>query len=250
MGSEMCIRDRRDISRVVPLNLPRTFRQILPRAALRESLSNKISFPGGRNSKNCSIFQVSRSPLKSLASACILASALIGCANDAVPTSAVLSVTPDTYEYSITERQNDAGQCLYDTSRYVDIPILMQLNTVDGSPIGDVELNVYADFAANTYSGIAVLGLYDDLNSNGVIDPDTEFVSAVNDDIVRVRTGKWTGSRSLLLRINLSCAFRGSVFIFTGGISARAAIQVVADSVIKPEPVSFFIPGDFEGARL
>lgn len=224
--------------------------RVLRRGVRQDTASNKTLFSGGGKQVNSAVFSVSRRALKSIVSAFALAIGLIGCTNDVVPTSAVLTVTPATHEISITERQNEAGQCLFDASRYVDIPILMQLNTADGSPIGDITLNVYADFAANTYSGIAAFSLYDDLNSNGVVDPDTEFVSAVNDDIAQVKTGKWTGSRSLLLRINLSCSFLGSVFIYTGGTSARAAIEVIADSVIKPEPVSFFIPGNDVGAWI
>jgi hypothetical protein len=157
------------------------------------------------------------------------------CSNDIVPVNASLSLTPDTHTTNITERQNANGRCLFDAGQYVDIPILMQLTSADGSPIGDASISVYADFAANTYSGISPLALYDDLNSNGVIDPDTELVSGVDDDIARVKTDRWTGSYALLLRINLSCSFRGEIFAFTGGVSSRAAIEVVADNIIQPE---------------
>ena len=96
-------------------------------------------------------------------------------------------------------------------------------------------MSVYVDFAANTFSGIAVLSLFDDLNGNGVVDEDVELVSAKDDSIARVKTDKWTGARSLLLRVNLSCSFKGEVFAFTGGVTGRAAIEVVAQQVNKPE---------------
>lgn len=167
----------------------------------------------------------------------LLTSTLIigGCGNDIVPVNASLTITPGTHTTRITERQNEAGQCLFDAGHYVDIPILLQLNTVDGSPIGDAELNVYVDFAENTYSGLTTLELYDDLNGNGVVDSQTEYISGFDDDIARVRTEEWSGSRMLLLRINLSCAFRGEIFAYTNGISGRADIEVVADEVIQPE---------------
>ena len=157
-----------------------------------------------------------------------------GCTNDRVPVNASLTITPGTHTTRITEQQNAAGQCLFDAGHHVDIPILLQLNTAEGSPIGDAELKVYVDFAENTYSGLTTLELYDDLNSNGVVDAQLEYISGFNDDIARVRTNKWSGSRMLLLRINLSCAFRGEVFAYTDGISGRADIEVIADDIVKP----------------
>ncbi len=167
----------------------------------------------------------------------MLTSTLIigGCGNGNVPVDASLTITPGSHTTRITERQNESGQCLFDANHHVDIPILMQLTTVDGSPIGDAELNVYVDFAENTYSGLTTLELYDDLNSNGVVDAQLEYISGFNDDIARVRTDEWSGSRMLLLRINLSCSFRGEVFAYTGGTSGRAEIEVVADEVVQPE---------------
>ncbi len=167
----------------------------------------------------------------------LLTSSLIigGCGNDIVPVDATLTITPGTHTTRITEQQNEVGQCLFDANHHVDIPILMQLTTVDGSPIGDAKLNVYVDFADNTYSGLTTLELYDDLNSNGVVDAPQEYISGFNDDIARVKTGEWSGSRMLLLRINLSCSFRGEVFAYTGGVSGRAEIEVVADEIVQPE---------------
>ena len=167
----------------------------------------------------------------------MLASKLImgGCGDGVVPVDASLTITPGTHTTRITERQNESGQCLFDENHHVDIPILMQLTTVDGSPIGDAELKVYVDFAENTYSGLTTLKLYDDLNSNGVVDAPQEYISGFNDDIARVKTDEWSGSRMLLLRINLSCSFRGEVFAYTDGISGSAQIEVVADEVVQAE---------------
>lgn len=153
---------------------------------------------------------------------------ITACTSDVVPINSTLSITPDTHSTTIVERQNENGRCLFVPDNHVDIPILLQLSTADGSPIGDATLSVYADFAANTYSENTVLSLYDDYNGNGVVDTETELVSGHTDDIARVKTDTWTGSRYLLLRINLSCSFRGEIFAFTGGVSGRASIEVVA----------------------
>lgn len=164
--------------------------------------------------------------------ACLLMTA---CSNDQVPLDAQLSISPSTHSTNITELRSEDGHCLFHPDHHVDIPLIMQLNTADGSPIGDAELSVYVDFAQNTYTGLPVLALFDDLNSNGVVDADSELVSGPDDDIARVKTDTWSGTRMMLLRINLSCSFRGEVVVLTGGISARADIEVLADEIILPE---------------
>ncbi len=157
------------------------------------------------------------------------------CSNDVVPVNARLVISPDSHTTTIIEQHDVDDRCLFDAANYVDLPIVLQLTTDNGSPIGDTSMSVYVDFAANTYSGIAVLSLYDDLNGNGVVVEDVELISAKDDSIARVKTDKWTGARSLLLRVNLSCSFKGEVFAFTGGVSARAAVEVFAQQVNKLE---------------
>ncbi len=146
-------------------------------------------------------------------------------------------MTPETHSTIIQEWQDEQGNCLFHPDNHVDIPLIMQLTTAEGSPIGEAELAVYADFAANTFTGLPVLALYDDLNGNGVVDAESELISGAEDDIARVRTGQWTGARMLLLRINLSCAFKGEIVALTGGSSARAGIEVIAGDINRPDEV-------------
>ena len=88
-------------------------------------------------------------------------------------------------------------------------------------------MSVYLDFAANNFSGFPVMALFDDRcgNGNGVVD-DFELVSDVDDEIAVVKTDFFGGDRPLLLRINVSCPFRGEVFAFIDGVSGRATIDV------------------------
>lgn len=150
------------------------------------------------------------------------------CSNDEIPLNASLRITPNSHSTTVTEQRDSNDQCLFFTDNYVDIPVLLQLNTADGSPIGDAQISVYADFAANTFPGFPVLSLYDDLNGNGVVDSPIELISGRDDDIARVKTDEWSGSRALLLRVNLSCAFSGEIFAFADGVNDRAAVAVIA----------------------
>lgn len=155
-----------------------------------------------------------------------------GCSNDVVPVGSTLTLSPETHSTTIREWQTERGGCLFNPDNHVDIPVIMQLLGPGGSPIGDTTLDVYLDFTANTYPGPSVINLYDDLNGNGVVDAESELISGADDDIARVKTDQWTGSRMLLLRINLSCSFKGEMVAFTGGATARAGIEVVAGEII------------------
>ena len=191
----------------------------------------KIQYRGKPRKSDSGVFRRLPGRTASLASTLVALWVLTGCSNDLVPVGASLTMTPETHSTVISEWQDEEGNCLFNQDNHVDIPVIMQLVTADGSPIGEAELNVYADFAANTFTGLPVLALYDDLNGNGVVDAESELISGPDDDIARVKTDQWTGSRMLLLRINLSCAFKGEIVAFTGGSSTRSGIEVVAGDI-------------------
>jgi len=131
---------------------------------------------------------------------------LVSCTSDVVPIDARLTISPEQHSLFITEFVDESGGCVFSDRHFMDIPILLTLTTANSSPIGGAAVTVYTDFSENTYSGRAVLALFDDINGNGVVDIDSELVSGADDDIATVTTAMNTGSRRLLLRINLSCA--------------------------------------------
>lgn len=163
---------------------------------------------------------------------------LISCAENTVPSNAVLSMTPQSHSVQITEWIDDAQRCVYASENFMDIPLVLQLATADGSPIGESLIHVYADFSENTYPGYAVLALYDDLNSNGVVDSESELVSGFDDNIAVVRSGKYSGAKTLLLRVNLSCSFRGEIRAIAGGVSGSAVIEVTGAATAIPTSAS------------
>lgn len=163
---------------------------------------------------------------------------LVSCAENTVPSNAVLNMSPQSHSVQITEWVDDAQRCVYASENYMDIPLVLQLTTVDGSPIGESQIHVYADFSENTYPGLAVLSLYDDLNSNGVVDSESELVSGFDDNIAVVRSGKYNGAKTLLLRVNLSCSFRGEIRAIAGGVSGSAVIEVMGTATAIPIPAS------------
>ena len=157
---------------------------------------------------------------------------LVGCDavhQDQLPVGATMSIAPSERTLTIDAFTDEEGTCFIDPDRYIDWPIVMALTTSDGAPIAHQDVRVYVDYGANTFSGYPVMALYDDRqgNSNGVVD-DFELVNDTDDDIAIVKTDRYGGDRELLLRINISCPFRGEVFAFVDGVSAMSTIEVVA----------------------
>ena len=158
--------------------------------------------------------------------ACLMA--LTACSGeDQLPIGAVLSISPPERSLNIDDRSDENGVCFINPDFFIDWPIVLALTDSAGSPIGQQNVSVYLDFAANNFSGFPVMALFDDRrgNGNGVVD-DFELVSDTDDDIAVVQTDFYGGDRPLLLRINISCPFRGEVFAFIDGVSGRATIDV------------------------
>jgi len=155
---------------------------------------------------------------------------------DQLPSQATLSISPAARTYTIVEYRDTQDRCRFDANRFVDVPIVMSLRDGDGASLGGVTVNVYVDFAANTFGPFSPLALYEDRNGNGIVDADTELVSAEGDDIARVELDALHGSRALLLRANLSCAYRSELFAYVDGVTASASVEVSARETIRPRP--------------
>ena len=160
--------------------------------------------------------------------------ALAGCSAEQLPIGATLAISPESRTVDIVERRDARGRCTIDPENHLDMPFVLTLTDGQGSPIGDTEVEVHLGFAGNSYTGYPVLALYDDRNGNGVVDAGSELVSGDGDGIARVRTSSHGGERALLVRMNLSCAYRGELFAFAGGVGASAFVEVAAAVVTGP----------------
>jgi len=167
--------------------------------------------------------------------ACTLLAACDG--GEQLPTDATLQITPAGRTISITEYRDAQDRCLFESDRFVDIPVLISLRNEAGSPLGGVSVSVYVDFADNTFGPFAPLALYEDRNRNGIVDADSELVSGESQEVARVRMDELDGTRALLLRVNLSCAYRSEVFAYVDGVSASAFVEVAAEEIDQPDPV-------------
>ena len=163
---------------------------------------------------------------------CVALPLLVSACGDSnqLPIGAELRIAPDSRTITVADRTDANGNCIINPDLFVDMPILISTLDGNGSPLGDVDVSVYVDFSGNTFSGPPVLSLFDDRrgNDNGVID-DFELVSGSGDDIAVVKTDVFGGDRPLLLRVNVSCPFKGDVFAFSDGVSGTSVIEIVAD---------------------
>lgn len=158
-----------------------------------------------------------------------LAGALTACndgSDNPLPGGATVNVSPQNKSFDIAENLDQAGNCIIDDTRYIDQYITISVNDVHGSPIGQADLTVSADYGANTFSGYPVMALYDDTNGNGVIDGPEERVTDADDPLFRTKTAEYTGERVLILRMNLSCSFRGSVNAMSDGFFGSGDFEV------------------------
>lgn len=151
-----------------------------------------------------------------------------GADEDPVPPGATITVSPQSKEWTITPATDPAGNPVCLDGVYQDHTLSIVVQDRNGVPLGDVDLIVRADLAANT-SSFDVIRIYDDINANGVADHPQELVTGDNSPAFFTRTGKFDGTRVLLVRANLSCAYRGDITVHAGSAFGSASIDVKAD---------------------
>jgi hypothetical protein len=149
-----------------------------------------------------------------------------------LPNGAEVRISPSGHSIDITQVTNTQGSCLFDPTLYIDTPLLLSVHDDQGSPIGEAEVSVNIEFAGNSFLGPPVLSLYDDLNSNGVVDAETEYVSGREDDAYTGKTAKFSGEKLMLLRINLSCPYKGNIYVRSQFASNSINVEVNATDVV------------------
>ena len=158
-----------------------------------------------------------------------------GCGDDEqLPPGTAVQITTGDRKFTVTELRDDADVCIWFDENHLDIPVSIQVVNGQGSPIGEAELTLYVDWSGNTYPGREALKLYEDRNGNGVVDDPAELVSGSDDEIFVTRTRRYSGDKLMLLRVNLSCKWRGVVYAIAGGYSASMEIEVQADNEEQP----------------
>lgn len=161
---------------------------------------------------------------------------LFGCdSSGQLPGNAEVRISPESHSIDITQVTNSNGGCAFNSNNYVDTPLLLSVHDGDGSPIGEAEISVNIDYSGNTYLGPPVLALYEDLNSNGVVDAETELVSGTEDSGYVGETRKYSGDKHMFLRINLSCSYKGNVHVRSQFAYRQMNVAVNATKTVTVE---------------
>lgn len=155
--------------------------------------------------------------------------ALTGCSSGEgqVPPGAVVEITPQLRTWDIVENLDEEGNCKPIPDYYQDNLMTIRVLDEDGRPIGDVDVMVSMALANNTFTGYPWAKLYDDKDGDFIPDDD-ELVSDVGDSLLFTRTDKHTGHKTLIIRVNLSCAHGSILHVVAEGASAEANIKVTA----------------------
>lgn len=154
---------------------------------------------------------------------------LLGCnsgSDNPLPAGAQISISPANVTFDIDQELDDDGNCIYDFNRYIDQYTVISVRNSSGSPIGDADLSVQLDFGDNSFSGVPVMELYEDANGNGVVDGIGELRSGADDPLYRAQTDEFSGEAVVIVRLNVSCPYRGSMRVSSDGFQGETTYDI------------------------
>lgn len=162
--------------------------------------------------------------------AAILGACSGGSGDNPLPVNTSINVSPQGETFEIEENMDENGNCQFDLNRYIDQYITISVRNGQGSPIGRANLSISVDYGSNSFSGFPAMQLYDDLNGNGVVDDPAEYVTGADDPLFRTETAEFTGEKVVILRLNLSCSYAGSLNVFSDGFSGMAEFDITTQA--------------------
>lgn len=139
---------------------------------------------------------------------------------DPVPPGAVITINPQDVQWDISTSDTNCPDTAFNDHTYTIV-----VQDRNGIPLGDVDVIIRADLAANT-SPFDLIRLYDDVNGNGVVDHPQELVSSNTGPVFFTKTDKFTGTRTLLVRVILSCEYQGNITVHAGSAFGSTNIAV------------------------
>ncbi|WP_416394984.1 hypothetical protein [Allohahella sp. A8] len=171
-------------------------------------------------------------PWKGLSIGALISIALVGCNNDdaqqQVRVGSGVSLDPASIDWEVQGSYDADGNCLINPGHYNDTYLTARVVNEEGAPLGGIDLRVTADLTGNSYTGFHVIQVYSDANGNGVADP-SELVLGPGMPAYDTRTGRYTGEINLIARVNLSCTFKGNIFVAGTPGGAATSVSVTAE---------------------
>lgn len=140
-----------------------------------------------------------------------------------LPPGTSVRVEPEEITWTIA---NTGGVCNFNPDFYQDQTISVMVVNESGTFIPDAPLSFTLDLSENTFSGTPVMALYNDTNNNGVVDGPSELVSDNTSAAYTARTDKVNGSKQVIVRVNLSCTYKGTLYVLSDGFLGTTSIEV------------------------
>ncbi len=161
---------------------------------------------------------------------CILLVSLVSCGGgEQLPTGSQVVINPSTVTWRIIPNLNDEDECLINPDLYVDEVFYIRVEDASGRAIGNADLIISLLLSDNTFSGFPIVELYDDLNGDLIPDPD-ELVSDADDSLLFTSTDEITGSKAVIVRLNVSCEWSPVIQASSSGLVARVPLDVIAEN--------------------
>lgn len=133
-----------------------------------------------------------------------------------LPANASLTVSPASRSVRVHVMRGEQGICLIDPNNYLDIPVQVTLTGPAGDPLAADDLMAFMDFSRETYGGAAVVGMLIDGATPTTVDGNQALLFDVD-----------AGSAVLILRVNLSCPFRGEFTVIQDTRVAGMSVEVI-----------------------
>lgn len=151
---------------------------------------------------------------------------LSGCGqSDQLPVGASLRAFPQQVSWQIAP----STSCNIDEGRFNDSLITVSLLDDESNGLLDVPVDLSLDLSETTGNGASVLTLFFDNNSDGIY-TDDEIVSVAGGPVFSAKTDSDNGVIQLLVRVNLSCPYRGQLFAFAGSAATSVQFEVSAEN--------------------
>lgn len=173
-------------------------------------------------------------------SALVLLLSACGGDDENVPVGATVEVSPSEKVWNSAPDLEEDQVCIVRPDNYQDELVTIRVADSNGRALGDVEVIASLNLTANTSGDnvqvqdengnaiFSMISLYDDKNGDFIAD-ENELVSGVDDPILFTKTDEYNGTKTLIVRMNLSCRYRAILQVIAAGTTGNASFSVTTD---------------------
>jgi len=152
----------------------------------------------------------------------LMACCLFSCNDtDQVPVGAQIKAFPEEVNWIV----GPAETCIFSPDYYNDTIVTLSLVDENNSGIVDTAMDVSLDLSEAAFTGTERLRLYYDKNVDGIYTED-EKVSVADGPLFSARTDSLNGVLRVMVRVNLSCPYKGTLYAYAGSTAAAVGFNI------------------------